>query len=330
MILVAYGTRPEWIKLEKLIKKLRENNEVRVLFTGQQKDIGEFEYDEFIDITERSGNRLSDIVSSILDSVVLDGVTKTVVQGDTASAFAVALASFHNQIPVVHIEAGLRTYNMEQPYPEESYRQMISSIATYHFCPTIEDTMNIAHEKKNGQAFTVGNTVIDNLPDLDISYTDDVLVTLHRRENHGELEKWFQELNKLAKKYSGSNRLNFILPLHPNPNVQKHKDILTHVDVIDPLPYPKMISLLARCKMVISDSGGIQEEAAFYQKKVLVCRKTTERPAGIGKNLIMVHSPEQLIDIFDNQVQDPVINIECPFGDGYSHIKIASILGELS
>tara|TARA_B100001094_G_C18004027_1_gene706668 strand:+ start:21 stop:1001 length:981 start_codon:yes stop_codon:yes gene_type:complete len=326
MILVAYGTRPEWIKLEKLVNKLKEDNEVKVLFTGQQKDIGQFEYDESLEIKD-GDNRLNSIVSTILDSDIFEGVCRTVVQGDTATAFAVALASFHRQIPIVHVEAGLRTHDRDNPYPEESYRQMISCMSTHNMCPTTQDAMNLELEKKNGQKYVVGNTVIDNLPDLDITYDDFVLVTLHRRENHENMKAWFKEVNNLAKNYP---LLRFVLPLHPNPNVQKHKDILTDVEVIEPVPYPKMLQMIANCRMIISDSGGIQEEASFYKKKVLVCRKTTERQAGLNRNLMLIENPSLLSKAFDVNIKQPKLDNDCPFGDGQAHIKIASILGELS
>jgi len=329
MNLIAYGTRPEWIKLQPLINVLRENlHDVRVLFTGQQKDIGEFEYDIAIEIPEKTNNRLNDVITSIIERTgmetilnVFDGVTHTIVQGDTASAFAVALSSFNRGIPVSHIEAGLRTYDNENPYPEEAYRQMISCIASYHYTPTRTDFDNLVRERKSNITIT-GNTVIDTLPELPITEEDVVLVTMHRRENHEKMKEWFQEIEKLANHFSD---YEFILPLHPNPKVIEASSVLEKVNVVKPMEHHDLLKILAKSKMIITDSGGIQEEASFYGKKVLVCRKATERPA---PNQILVGFPEKLYPAFDNLLTKPILNKECPFGVGDSSKRIYSIMKE--
>tara|TARA_Y100000593_G_scaffold82211_1_gene154279 strand:+ start:3885 stop:4862 length:978 start_codon:yes stop_codon:yes gene_type:complete len=321
MNLVAYGTRPEWIKLQPLINILKDNHhDVRVLFTGQQKDIGEFQYDSTLKISNKSKNRLNDIISSILTDSHFDGVTHTIVQGDTASAFAVALSSFNRGIPVSHIEAGLRTHDMENPYPEESYRQMISAIASYHFAPTMTDFNNLVRERKNN-IYITGNTVIDTLPELKVTEDKLVLVTMHRRENHEKMREWFKQIEKLANQY---NDYEFILPLHPNPKVQEAADVLNKVNIVKPLEHTDLLYLLARSRMVITDSGGIQEEASFYGKKILVCRKHTERPSS---NQMLVSEPNMLATSF-NQMLKNDINKECPFGDGQSSQRIYSIMKE--
>ena len=321
MILISYGTRPEWIKLKTIIQLLKDGGHpVRILFTGQQKDIGEFEYDESIEINDNPENRLNNIVSTILNSNVFGGVTHVVVQGDTASSFAVALAAFNLQIPISHVEAGLRTYDVKNPYPEESYRQMISSIAKYHFIPTRQDLGHLISENKCGEFYLVGNTVIDTLPDFEISESNIVLVTMHRRENQKRMKDWFAVIEDIAQEYKN---LEFIIPLHPNPRVREAAELLDKVTMVKPMEHDKLLRLVANSKIIITDSGGIQEEAAYYGKKVLVCRKATERPA---ENQRLVHSPEDLFDIFREEIIKSSINIECPFGDGTTSKKIVEIL----
>ena len=319
MILVAYGTRPEWIKLSVLIEYLRKKTEVCVLYTGQQKDIGNFGYDRSI-VIKQDKNRLNDIVSSILDSDVFDGISHVIVQGDTASAFAVALSAFNLGIPISHVEAGLRTYDSENPYPEESYRQMISCLASYHYCPTEKDRENLIAERKNGKIFTVGNTVIDTLPIISTAYDNKVLVTMHRRENIPMMKEWFTAVEELAIKYQ---EIDFILPLHPNPLVKEAASCLKYTKIVPPMNHDELLNLMAKCKCIISDSGGIQEEASFYQKKVLVCRKTTERPA---KNQILVQNPTMLKGCFEQTMANHIVDDFCPFGNGDASEKIYEIM----
>ena len=199
MNLIAYGTRPEWIKVKTLIDIHRRNNyPLRVLYTGQQKDIGEFEYDVSIEIPNQTHNRLNNVIARIIDSDVFDGVEHVIVQGDTASSYAVCLAAYNRGISISHVEAGLRTFDKNNPYPEECYRRMISCMATYNFCPTEREMENLVREKQADHVWVTGNTVIDTLPALDVTYEDTVLVTMHRRENHDIMEKWFIELENLA------------------------------------------------------------------------------------------------------------------------------------
>ena len=342
MILLAYGTRPEWIKIKPIIDELKKNDlEYRILFTGQQVNIGEFEYDWILNITDKP-NRLDSIVSSITAQMweVFNFFCKhntetnkfvdayVIVQGDTTSALAVALSAFHHGIKVIHLEAGLRTYDRKNPYPEEINRRIISQIADIHLCPTNQALKNLTDEMTVGDMHVVGNTVIDNLlPYKDkCTYSNNILVTLHRRENHHWMDQWFIELEKLATMYS---EYAFILPLHPNPNVQKWKHLLKNVVVLDPLPYDKMLYLLAQCKLVITDSGGLQEESCFFNKKCLTCRTVTERPEAIGLSTFMVSKPNELVDVFMKHIDDYKINVECPFGDGHAAEKIMKILMDL-
>lgn len=176
-----------------------------------------------------------------------------------------------------------------------------------------------------GDIYVVGNTVLDNLlPYKDkCEYTNKVLITLHRRENHKLIHKWFTEINKLAKSYPD---LEFIIPIHPNPDVQKHKGILTHVNVIDPLPHEELLELLVKTKIVITDSGGLQEECSFLNKKCLVCREVTERFEANGLTSFMVRTPQELGYYFDYHIQHYEINETSPYGDGHASEKIVKIL----
>ena len=327
MILLSYGTRPEWIKIKPLIKELSGVLPFKVLYTGQHTHIANFYYDYRLDIND-GNNRLDSIISSIVNigDEVFDGIKYTIVQGDTASTYAVALASFNRKIKVVHLEAGLRTYDLENPYPEEAYRQMISRIASIHFCATENNRTTLLMEKCGGKIYIVGNTVLDNLVGIDTSYGDEVLVTMHRRENHNIMSQWFNELNSIA----GDNKdLKFTIPLHPTPNVKKHAKLLTNFNIVDPLPYDKMIDKISKCKMLISDSGGIQEESSFLNKKVIVCRKYTERQESVGKHSIMCSEPRFLKNVFKKVINNYKINSPCPYGNGRaSKLIVQRIIGE--
>lgn len=248
------------------------------------------------------------------------------VQGDTGSAFGCALAAYNRKLKIFYLEAGLRSYNLNHPYPEEAYRQMIARIADVNLCPTKLSQQNLINEKVSGRCFVVGNTVLDNLLEYkeQCQYSSTILITLHRRENHHIMDKWFNEINKLAKQNSG---LEFIIPLHPNPNVQKYKHLLTNVKVINPLTHPELLEILTKCKLVISDSGGLQEEGTFFNKKVIVCRETTERPEAISTgHLHLCSTPKELSKIFDLLNKNYYIDNECPYGDGKSSIKIKNVI----
>jgi UDP-N-acetylglucosamine 2-epimerase (non-hydrolysing) len=247
------------------------------------------------------------------------------VQGDTGSAFGCALAAFNRQLKIYYLEAGLRSYDLHHPYPEEGYRQMIARIADVNFSPTQLSANNLIKEKVNGDIHVVGNSVLDNLVDFgDPSYENFVLITLHRRENHHWMDKWFTQLNELA---ISNPDLEFILPIHPNPNVQKWKHLLTDVNVVEPLDHMDMIYHIKKCKFIISDSGGLQEEGSFFNKKVIVCRETTERPEGLHTgHLHLCKKPSDLKRLFGNINNNPYICEPCPYGDGNTSEKVLKIL----
>ena len=322
-ILLCFGTRPEWLKIKPLIKVI---DNYKLLFTGQHPDLlKDIEVDYQITISD-SDNRLDQLISDCLIQFPEGDFDSVLVQGDTASAFACAIAALNRRKKIYYLEAGLRSYDLEHPYPEEAYRQMIARISDVNLCPTELSRDNLISEKVNGICHVVGNTVLDNLLPYKekCEYTNKVLVTLHRRENHHWMNEWFEIINNLAK---DNPDMEFILPIHPNPNVKKHKHLLTHVNVIDPLSHEELLDILVKVKFVISDSGGLQEEGSFFNKKVIVCRKTTERPEGIDTgHLYMCGSPIELPPLFDIINKESVVNNDCPYGDGKSSEKIRKIL----
>ena len=330
-LLVSFGTRPEWIKIKPVINKIDGILPYTILFTGQHGSLVE-EYLEntfVMNEVEDGENRLDSIVCSLLnkDSLFQD-ITHVLVQGDTTSAFAVALAAFHRNIPVIHLEAGLRTFDRENPYPEEFNRTAISALASIHLCPTETSAQNVkAMIGSDSKVYITGNTVLDNLYGMSPEISNQVIVTMHRRENHHWIKEWFGEINSLAKKY---NELEFVLPIHPNPNVYNHKDILTHVKVIDPLSYDECIDLIRTCRTIITDSGGIQEESAFFKKKCIVCRKISERSEGVGTFAYMCKQPNDLAGIFESIIDSGkfLVDGECPYGDGKAADKILQIFNE--
>jgi UDP-N-acetylglucosamine 2-epimerase (non-hydrolysing) len=322
MILYCYGTRPEYIKIKKLISLSKDINH-KVLYVEQHKELLNFDYDFKIEI-EDGENRLNSIISSVISKFKnFSNIKHVLVQGDTATAFAIALAAKNYQMKVIHLEAGLRTYDLENPYPEELYRQLISRIADIHLCPTQLNYNNLINEKTLGEKFVVGNTVLDNITTDEVYYGNTVVITLHRRENHELIKDWFEEIELLAHKYPN---YRFILPIHPNPNVYKHKNVFKRVEVIDSVPHDEFIKLIKKCRLIISDSGGIQEEASFLRKKVIVCRKTTERVETIGKTSFLCEKPSELNLLFESLINNCESDFECPFGDGHSSEKVLSLL----
>jgi|TARA_R110002153_G_scaffold5754_2_gene26582 UDP-N-acetylglucosamine 2-epimerase (non-hydrolysing) len=323
VILFCFGTRPEWLKIKPLIEVL---DDYQLLFTGQHSDLlKDLNVDYKINIKDNS-NRLDQLISDCLLQFPEGDFDSVLVQGDTASAFACAVAAFNRRKKIYYLEAGLRSYNLNHPFPEEGYRQMIARLSDVNFCPTELSKKNLLDERVEGECHVVGNTVLDNLISYKpkCEYTNKVLVTLHRRENHHLMDRWFTEVNKLA---SNNLDLEFVLPIHPNPNVLKHKHLLSHVNIVDPLSHSALLNLLVECKMVISDSGGLQEEGSFFNKKVIVCRKTTERPEAIETgHLHLCPKPEELNIIFEKINKNYIINSHCPYGDGKSSFKIKDII----
>ena len=337
MILITYGTRPEFLKVKPLIEEMKlQGMKFYTLFTGQHKDIAPDDADFSLEMNHViSENRLDSVVGNILknsDEVYNDPDKKfdyVLVQGDTSSVFAIALSAFHHGKKVIHLEAGLRTYDKRNPYPEETNRRMVSSIADIHLCPTELSKQNLVDEKTEGDIHVVGNTALDNLLEYKKDYThsdrNEVLITLHRRENHHWLHEWFLVINEIGLKYSD---IDFIFPMHPNPNVQKNREYINapNVKIIEPIGHDDLIKHITKSRLIITDSGGIQEEASFLNRICLTCRKVTERPEAIGQSTILVENPEDLFGLFDEYYNKHQIDYVSPFGDGHSSEKIVKIL----
>jgi UDP-N-acetylglucosamine 2-epimerase len=333
MLLIAFGTRPEWIKIKPLVDEISGHIPYRLLFTSQHTDIvdsslNNYEYKSLSINQTISSNRLDSIVCSVMSDIDehLDGITYALVQGDTTTVFGVALACFHRGIKVIHLEAGLRTWDNQQPYPEEFNRQAVASIADIHLCPTKLSMKNLIKEGRhhNSEIYMVGNTALDNLRNELPNQDFEVLITLHRRENHSNIAQWFTEINNIA---SQNDDLNFVLPIHPNPNVLKYRDILTNVEVCDPLPHHYLLKYLKNSRLVITDSGGIQEEAAYFHKPCIVCREKTERLEGLNEFSWLCKTPNDLGGIFDMLKNHKIDrSLLCPYGDGYASTKIKNIL----
>lgn len=331
-ILICYGTRPEWLKIKPLLEEFKKNNISFKLFFTQQHDekiAMDFIYNHTI-LLEKHKNRLNSIYLSVLQDSVSELFCKfshILVHGDTTTASACALLGMNNNIPVIHLEAGLRSFDKQNPYPEEYNRNLISKISKIHFCPTKLNADNLSNEGIRENIFIVGNTILDNLVNIkkDIKYKDKILITLHRRENIPLIHKWFYEINEIAKSYS---EYEFIFPMHPNQDIQKHKSILSekNIKLYNPISYDKLIDILKEVKLIITDSGGIQEESCFLNKKCLICRKTTERPECLNLTSFLVYEPNNLKNEFENHINNSYLDVKCPFGDGNSSKLISKIL----
>lgn len=333
-ILICIGTRPEYLKLKSLIDLLNPN-QYDILYTGQQIDLLQHLNAKYSLNIESSHNRLNEIVGSCLKYFPDIDFNSIIVQGDTASAFACALSAFHLQKKIIYIESGLRTNNLFHPFPEEGYRQMISRIVDIHFCPTELSKQNLLKENiAEDKTYVVGNTSLDNIIDYKDKcyYGDKVLVTLHRRENLPILKDWIGKINQCVEQGCGINE--YIWPLHPNPEIQKLKNLIhSKIKIVNPLDHKEMINLMVECKFIITDSGGIQEEGCFLNKKIIVCRKSTERPEGIETgHLFICEDPSKLLDLFRQIDRSPWIKTYqnyCPYGDGHASEKILEILNKL-
>ncbi len=325
MFLICYGTRPEFLKVKPLFPVLDDNRiPYKTLFTGQHKDIINDNTPDYTIEIKDGTNRLDSILSSCLNNDdIFKNIKYVMVQGDTTSALSLGLAAFHRKIKLIHLEAGLRTYDKENPYPEESNRQLLSRISDIHLCPTELNKKNLIKEKVSGEIFVVGNTSIDNLVGIQTESGDGVLITLHRRENHEIIKEWFFEINSLQQKYPG---LRFVFPMHPNPNVQMWKHLLPDVEIVNPMTHSEILENLRKCKLVITDSGGIQEESSYLNKRTIVCRKETERQETIGTNSFLCKSPKKLQRLFKKMLYITDKKYECPYGQGDAAHKIAKIL----
>jgi len=323
MILICFGTRPEYIKVKSLIDHLPNK---KICFTGQHPDLlQDVQVDYKLQINSgTTTNRLNEIFISILSHKhIFENIEYVLVQGDTTTALAIAISAFHNNKKIIHLEAGLRTNNIEDPFPEEANRQLISRLAQIHLCPTEMNKQNLLHEGiSESKIFVVGNTGLDNIDRSNCVYNNKVLITLHRRNNLHIMDKWFMILEKIAIDHP---EIEFILPIHPNPEIQKHAYILKHVKIIPPQSHTELIEIMKKAKCIISDSGGIQEEASFLNKKIIICRVDTERPEVLLHHGTLCKTPEELVEIFEYVNAKYIVNEICPFGDGFAYKKIIHV-----
>ena len=289
---IVFGTRPEYLKVKALIHQLDANGiEFRILHVGQHIDLRVEEENHIwyrkIELPTIKGlSRLNELATTLpryLEPFV-DECASILIQGDTATAFFAALTAFHLKKPIFHLEAGLRTYDLNNPYPEEAYRSMISRIATYHLCPDISAKQNLEQESIRSGITVVGNTILDLVRSYKFERTMDptVLITVHRRENWPHMNEIVRNVCEVAKE---NPSYTFIWVLHPNPVLQAEiRDMLSHaspenIQLVLPMGHKDLCSKIASSRCIITDSGGIQEEASFLGKVCFVLRKVTERSA---------------------------------------------------
>lgn len=382
--MLVFGTRPEAIKMAPLVKEFQKNTKdfkTLVCVTGQHREMLDQvlhifsikpDYDlnimkqgqDLYDVTSRVLLGMRDVLQKVKPDVVL-------VHGDTTTSTAAALAAFYQQIPVGHVEAGLRTHNIYSPWPEEMNRQITGRIATYHFAPTSLSKQNLLAENIKEETVTVtGNTVIDALymvvdkikndKELDAELEDTlktsgydikrlkngkklVLITGHRRENFGDgFMSMCRAIQTLTKKYPD---VDFVYPMHLNPNVRKPiheiwgEDLsnLCNMFFIEPLEYLSFVYLMEKSSIVLTDSGGIQEEAPGLGKPVLVMRDTTERPEALKAGTVKLVGTDydkivtEVSSLLDNQMYyDEMSKAVNPYGDGKACERIVGLLIEKS
>ena len=358
-ILLVFGTRPEAIKMCPLVNELktREGIKTIVCVSGQHRQMLDQVLEAFHVVPDydlyimKDRQTLFDITTNFLDRIkaVLEEVKPDVVlvHGDTSTTFITALACFYMQIPVGHVEAGLRTNDIYSPFPEEFNRQAVSIISRYNFAPTEQARQNLLSEGKRPESiFVTGNTAIDALrttvredyshPEL-VWASDSrlILITAHRRENLGEpMKNMFRAIRKAMDEHLD---VKAIYPIHMNPIVRQTADEFLggddRIHIIEPLDVLDFHNFLARCFLVLTDSGGIQEEAPSLGKPVLVMRNTTERPEGIAAGTLkLVGTDEEVIYrsfkqlLEDNEEYARMSNACNPYGDGFACKRIADIL----
>lgn len=358
-VLLVFGTRPEAIKMCPLVNELKSRKGLKtvVCVTGQHRQMLDQVLEAFHVIPDydlsimKDKQTLFDITTNILNRIkaVLEEVSPDVVlvHGDTSTTFVTALACYYLQIPVGHVEAGLRTYNIYSPYPEEFNRQAVGIIAQYNFAPTELSRQNLLNEGKKAESiYVTGNTAIDALkttvrkdythPELDWAADSRlIIITAHRRENLGDpMHHMFRAIRRIMDEHPD---VKAIYPIHMNPVVRQAADEelggCSRIHLIEPLEVLDFHNFLARSYMILTDSGGIQEEAPSLGKPVLVMRDTTERPEGIkAGTLKLVGTDEETIyrsfkELLENcSAYEAMAHASNPYGDGFACRRIADIL----
>ncbi len=364
-IMTVYGTRPEAIKVAPVIKALEKDErfESVAVSTGQHKEMLEqvntmFGIEPKLDLhLMKPGQGLNEIVSRALMGLdeIIDAEKPDVIisQGDTSTAMAAALAGFHRGVKIVHLEAGLRTGDIHSPFPEEANRKLIGQVAELHLAPTAGSMENLRRENVRSKDIAVtGNTVIDALLEAaswDTEFEDPalqeaaesgkrlVVVTTHRRENLEAMKEIGGAVKDLAEAYPD---INFALPLHLNPKVREavlpEVESLSNVIITDPLPYDQFTKLLDRATIILTDSGGVQEEAPALGKPVLVMRQNTERPEAVvagtvklvGTNRSLIVAEAKLL-LDDDAAYHSMANAVNPYGDGKAAERAVAAIAEL-
>ena len=358
-VLVVFGTRPEAIKMCPLVNELksRENIKTLVCVTGQHRQMLDQVLDAFSVVPDydlsimKDKQSLFDITTNILDRIkkVLEKELPDIVlvHGDTSTTFVTALACFYMQIPVGHVEAGLRTYDIFSPYPEEFNREAVGIISQYNFAPTEVSKQNLIREGKNPEKiFVTGNTVIDALKTTvredythnELNWAKDsrlIMLTAHRRENLGKpMHSMFRAIRRIVDEMPD---VKVIYPIHMNPIVRSAADEELgdndRIRIIEPLDVLDFHNFMARSYLILTDSGGIQEEAPSLGKPVLVMRDTTERPEGVeAGTLKLVGTDEEVIykefkKLLTNKDEyEKMSKASNPYGDGFACKRIADIL----
>ncbi len=358
-VMLVFGTRPEAIKMCPLVNELKTREGIRtvVCVTGQHRQMLDQVLDAFHVVPDydlsimKDKQTLFDITTNILNNIkgVLEEVKPDVVlvHGDTSTTFVTALACFYLQIPIGHVEAGLRTYNIYSPYPEEFNRQAVSILSRYNFAPTELSKNNLLREGKDESTiYVTGNTAIDALkttvredythPELEWAKDSRlILITAHRRENlGGPMHHMFRAIRRVMEEHPN---VKAIYPIHMNPIVRRAADEelgdCDRIRIIEPLEVLDFHNFLARSYMILTDSGGIQEEAPSLGKPVLVMRDTTERPEGIAAGTLkLVGTDEDVIYenfkllLDDPAAYDAMAQASNPYGDGFACKRIADIL----
>ena len=358
-VMLVFGTRPEAIKMCPLVNELksRKNIVTKVCVTGQHRQMLDQVLEIFNVVPDydlsimKDKQTLFDITTNILNKIKevleIEKPDIVLVHGDTSTTFVTALACFYMQIPVGHVEAGLRTYNIYSPYPEEFNRQAVGIVASYNFAPTEMSKNNLISEGKNpDHIFVTGNTAIDALkttvrsdythPELEwASDSRLIMLTAHRRENLGvPMHNMFRAIRKIVDE---TPDVKVIYPIHMNPVVRKAADEELgnddRIHIIEPLDVLDFHNFLSRSYLILTDSGGIQEEAPFLGKPVLVMRDTTERPEGIkAGTLKLVGTDETIIYnefkklLTDSEEYEKMSKASNPYGDGFACKRIADIL----
>jgi UDP-N-acetylglucosamine 2-epimerase (non-hydrolysing) len=360
--MVIMGTRPEVIKLAPVVNLLQQNRDVqvRVVFTGQHRELVAGLMDFFgvipdlnLDVMGQDqsiARTASAVLKGVDDYIAQHKPDVLLVQGDTTSAFAAASGAYFRQVPIAHVEAGLRTQNKFSPFPEEMNRRWIAAVADLNFAPTLDARANLLREGICEQSiYVTGNTGIDAVLETArrLQGTDPpvpvrtnkpfLLVTVHRRENHGQrLREICAAIRELIEMFP---RYDAVLPVHANPNVKSviYQELngVSGIHLVPPLDYISFVNYMRHARVIITDSGGVQEEAPVFRKPVFVLRDNTERPEGIVAGLaeLVGWRKERIISRVGTVLSDPdfddrIVSMRNPYGDGLASSRICTVIGK--